>query len=183
MAAKAKATDVASESVQEALHKPHETQADDITYVPGPDDRAHTEFAGIRFVAGVPQRVPRSKTVLVPLPRETTTVEGAVVTRHVEQRVPVVDLLKTNPFFSINGKPPPLRMEGKSRLPQDPDHYRKWAMEWIHKAISLVELETRWAGEAALREKCGVSDTELNFISPFLEMKLEQLRSAEAEAA
>jgi hypothetical protein len=79
---------------------------DTITYVPGGDDPPSTEWNGIVFRAGKPVSVTRQNTVRVPITECRMAPDGTVTTRAIEQSVPMVDLAKGNPKFSVNGEKP-----------------------------------------------------------------------------
>ena len=89
----------------------------------------------------------------------------------------MVEALRGNPFFSVDGVQAP-RKHGTQRLPTDADQYRGYAIAWICASNTSKQLEQRWQGEEALREKCGLEDRDVSYLMPFLEARREQLREA-----
>jgi hypothetical protein len=76
----------------------------EVTYTPK-DGEAQTSLAGLTFLANEPVQVPLDLTIPVLLREEVKTVEGVVHTRSVERKVRAVDVLKTNPYFKVDGVP------------------------------------------------------------------------------
>lgn len=148
----------------------------EITYIPGPDDPAKALCYGIEFRANVPVTVPYSKTVEALIRKETAGPEGEIRSRGVATRISVVELARGNPSFAVDGVLPPERKMGNQRLPTDADQYRGYALGWIRTASTLRQLDQRWEGEEALREKCGCESKDMGFLAPFLEMRREQLK-------
>jgi hypothetical protein len=174
---------------------------DKIAYIPGDGDPHTTIWNGITFKAHIPVEVPRSKVVAVLMPIRTPVLDefgkpqidengnkvmqngilqpdGTLQTRHIEQRLPMVELAKTNPRFSVNGNKPIEVKAGTARLPQDANQYRGYSMNWMSHCTDLEQLEARWDGETALRQDCGVEQSDLAFLNPFMEMRKEQLKAA-----
>jgi hypothetical protein len=156
---------------------------DEIKYLPGPGDPVFTEVGmtdgrsgtGVKFSANVAVQVSKKTTVLVPLRKEITLADGSVVTRAVETRIPLVEILRFNPSFCVNGEQP-VKQAAKARVPTDPDQYRGYAIDWIANCTDANALEKQWAGEAHLRETLGVNERELAYISPFFEARIRALR-------
>src|SRR5437899_475089 len=143
-----------------------ENATDEITYIPGEGDPAKTTWNGVTFHANKPVKVSRRHTVLVPMRQEFSAPDGSIISRAIEKRIPMVELAKGNPFFSVNGKEPAKRIEGKARVPDTPETYRGYAMAWIAEATSDRSIDARWAAEAGLREKCGVNDADIAWLMP-----------------
>jgi hypothetical protein len=160
-----------------AAEKPRESEVardyDEITYFPGEGDPARTDWNGLKFVAHIPTKVSKKHTVLVPMPTTVTMPDGTIQTRHVEKRVPMVELAKDNPYFMVNGKQADKPLPAKIRLPDGPDEYRGYALRWIAGSTESSAMQVRWDAEAALRERCGVNDSDIAYIMPFFEAKLE----------
>jgi hypothetical protein len=153
-------------------------EVDEITYIPSEGAPSRTEWNGIKFIAGVPVKVSRKHTVLVPLPVETTAADGTIQTRHLEKRLPMVELAKNNPDFSVNGEPPAARKDGVVRLPSNPDEYRGYAINWIARSTAAGAMRQRWEAEAPLRDKCGCDDNDIAYLMPFYEARIEQTSEA-----
>jgi hypothetical protein len=79
-------------------------EADTITYVPGPGDPPTTTWNTIEFQAGIPVAV--DQTIRVPIRQMHQNPDGTVTTRAVEQSVPMTELARGNPKFSVNGEKP-----------------------------------------------------------------------------
>ena len=77
-----------------------------ITYVPQDSgDPIENVFAGIRFKANVPEEVKRSQTVDQLVVEKFDTPDG-VRSKSIEKRVPIVEVLRGNPWFEIDGVRP-----------------------------------------------------------------------------
>lgn len=178
-----------------------EGASDEITYIPGDGDPARTIWNNIEFKAHVPVKILRSQTVSVPLPIRTpmkdengkpvldddgkpmyhngiVQPDGTIQTRHVEQRVKMVELARTNPAFSVNGAPPPVIKKGTARVPTSPETYRGYALRWIMMATSASDMDTRWIAETELRASCGCDEKDDAFLRPFFDAKLDQVKTA-----
>ena len=168
---------------------------DKITYIPGPQDPVETTVGGdgtldadgnptgIRFKANIPQQIARNVTSMVLIRDERENADGMIVSRSVERRVPLVDLLRDNPCFSINDEPPRVREVGGNRLPTDPDQYRGYAYDWIGRESNERNLRLRWQGEEAIRNRLGVTVEDMRQLIPFYQGKLLSLGGAkEVEA-
>jgi hypothetical protein len=157
---------------------------DEITYVPSePGDPLYTSVcvdpdrpgSGLHFTANIPQKVPRNYQTKVLTRDERELPDGSIVTKNTEKYVPIVELLRTNPFFSINGEAPP-RKPAIDRAPTNPDQYPGYALGWMRNAKTALELESRWNVEEKLRERLGVTERELVRIDPVYHELLTQLR-------
>jgi hypothetical protein len=138
-----------------ANDKPEEMKAKKSTaaYTPRVDgDPAVTIFRGIRFRANVPVDVPDT----------------------------VADVLKTNPWFAVNGKKP-VDMAASGR-PKTDIEYRRWFSVWITKVRSSEELIARWKAEEELRGECGVGTDDLDFMAPIYNATLETLQKQEKDS-
>lgn len=147
----------------------------EVTYIPGEGDPIKTVWNGIEFRANVPVTVPLSTTVESLLRKETAGPEGEIRSRAVPGRISMVELARGNSSFSVDG----VRSErqfGTQSLPFDADQYRGHALRWMTESNTLRQLNQRWEGEAALREKCGVEAKDENYLRPFLDMRRDQLR-------
>jgi hypothetical protein len=148
---------------------------DDITYFPGEGDPVRTSWNGLTFVAHIPTKVSKKHTVLAPMPVEVTMPDGTVQTRHVEKRIPMAELAKNNPTFMVNGKQADRPQPKRTRLPESPDEYRGYALRWIADSTELSAMQVRWDAEQALRDRCGVNDSDVAYIMPFYEAKRDGL--------
>jgi hypothetical protein len=182
-------TDEASVLERKTPSSKSEGPVDEFVYIPGQGDPAHTTVGGevennivVRgypFVAHVPQKLPRRTTTVEVLVRQERELpDGQIVSRSVPKRVPLFELLKDNPAFMINGVAPKPRGNALSRLPTDPDQYRGYAVGWIREARDAPTIQARWDGEEQLRERLGVSVSDLAFIVPFLQGRLLDLGGA-----
>jgi len=151
---------------------------DDITYIPGEGDPAKVKWNGLEFKAHIPIKVSRSHTVLVPLPVEVTAPDGSRLTRHVEKRVPMVELAKNNPSFSVNGETPIARKMGTQRVPTNSDEDRGYCIAWIAASTAASAMNARWEAEAELRAKCGCDDRDIAYLMPFFHARLEETKAA-----
>lgn len=175
-------------SIFDAIAKVKRDQVDEITYIPADGDPAKTVWNGVNFPAHVPVKVKASQTISTPLPIRTKIgddwingiqqPDGTLQTRHVEKQIPMVVLAMRNPRFSVNGEMPVQQKKGSVRLPDDPDKYRGYAMGWMMAATDSNTLEARWEGEAALRQKCGCGESDIQWLTPFLEARRTQLADA-----
>lgn len=148
----------------------------EVTYLPGDGDPINTEVAGVKFRGNVPTTVPMSVGYSAPI-REDYIVEGKTQSRSVERRQCLVDILRNNPCFMVDG----VRSHRKTaeiKLPTDSDQYRGYALKWLVSVTSAAEIDGRWAGEAALREKCGWEQKDEAFLRAFVEGRKEQLKEA-----
>lgn len=149
---------------------------DTYIYRPGKMDNGWTKMNGVEFHAGKEVKIPRSKCVSATVRQQMQLVDGSVVSRGIETQIPMYELLKTNPLFCVNGVEPTPRAKQRSRAPVDPTTYRAYSIEWIGRAESAVELESRWRGEQQLRDKIGVDEAELQHIMPFYEIRHDVLK-------
>ena len=172
-------------SVLERRTPPGKAHEDKITYIPGPQDGVSTTVgwngqpgSGVTFVANIPQMISRKVTTQVLVRQERETADGQIVSRSVEKMVPLVELLRNNPFFSINDEPPPARAAGAPRLPTDPDTYRGYAIGWIAAGKDPNAMRLQWEGEEGMRNRLGVSADDLRHIVPFLDGRILEMGGA-----
>lgn len=151
---------------------------DEITYIPGEGDPIRTKWNGFEFRAHLPVQVPHKATVLVPMPLEMTAADGSRITRHVEKRVPMADLARGNPAFSVNGETPAKRRLGTARVPTNSDEYRGYCISWIAASTKPADMDARWEAEQELREVCGCDDNDIAYLRPFFEARHEQTKAA-----
>jgi hypothetical protein len=145
-----------------------------VTYSPRDGDPIRTTCHGVEFKANVPIDIPHSKMASVMLVRKTIGPEGDERSKAVDTKMPLVELLRTNPFFEVDG----VKLEhkqGSHRLPTDSDQYRGYALGWIRASNTLRQLNERWIGEEPLRDKCGLEERDINYLRPFLDARREQL--------
>jgi hypothetical protein len=148
-----------------------------VTYLPTDGDPIKVVWNGIEFRANVPVDLPHGKTILVPMRKEYNTPEGDLRAKSVETRISMVELARGNPSFSVDGVQAERKI-GTARLPTDNDQYRGYAMHWIRDATTLSALNMRWDSEAALRERCGCDDKDVNWLRPFLEARRDEVKQA-----
>jgi hypothetical protein len=97
--------------------------------------------------------------------------DGTMQTRHHEVDVPLVDVLRNNVRFSINGATPAAEKKGTMRRPETVAEYRSWAMAWMLKAQGSDKetMNARWKLEEGLREECGLTAEDEANLMPFFE--------------
>jgi hypothetical protein len=158
--------------------KPAKDSAE-VTYIPGEGDPIKTKVHGVEFRGNVPVSIRFDKMVETLTRKETKGPEGETRSRGVEGKISLVELLRGNRCFSVDGVHPEHK-EGARGIPKDADGdwYRGYAMKWINESTTFAQLEQRWAGEQALREKCGLEPKDENYLRPFFEFRKDQLRGA-----
>lgn len=144
---------------------------DEIAYIPIDGDPVRTKWNGIDFKAHIPVRVPKTSCVSVPMPTEIIAADGTRTTRHTEKKIPMAELAKNNPIFSVNGKEPIKRKVGSTTVPTDSDQYRSYCIAWIAASSSQSEMDARWTAEGELRKQCGCDDKDIAFLRPFFEAR------------
>jgi hypothetical protein len=176
-------------SVLERKTPPQGGPIDEYIYIPGTGDPQHTTIGGevqnnqvvggYTFIANVPQKLPRKTATTMCLVRQERELsDGQIVSRSIEKKVPLYELLKTNPSFMVNGVPPPPRAGIMAKLPTDPDQYRGYCIGWMREAKDAPSIQARWDGEQLLRERLGVNASDLAFIIPFMQGRLLDLGGA-----
>jgi hypothetical protein len=155
-----------------------EQHIDEITYHPGEGDPVRTKWNGVEFRAYVPVKVSAKHTVIVPMPINQTLPDGTIVTKHVDKRIPMVELAKGNPRFSVNGEAPASNKPGSERVPSTSDEYRGYAISWIAKSTAASAMDARWEAEDSLREKCGCVDSDIAYLRPFFEARHSEVKAA-----
>ena len=148
-----------------------------VAYIPGDGDPNKVVWNGVEFRANVAIELPSTKTVRVSVRKEYQTPEGDLRSRSVDQFIPMIELAKGNPSFSVDGVQSARRM-GSARLPVDNDQYRGYALAWIRDATSLSQLTQRWDAEESLRDRCGCDTKDIQWLRPFLEARREEVREA-----
>lgn len=133
-------------------------------------DPRETTMMGIKFKADEPVEVPYSKTVLQTIVEKRETKDGDIRTVGVEKHVPVPLALKGNAWFEIDGVKTE-RVKPHARMPEDADAYRGYAINWISVSMSADSMDKRWVGEEGLRQRCGCSQTDINYLRPFFEAR------------
>lgn len=157
-----------------------------VTYVPLENgDPITTSFGGFAFRSGEPVDIPDDAKVLQTVRRETgKTTEGETLHKGFDVNVPLVDVLKSNPFFRVEGSEAPSKAKpGRPRMPKTPEEYKGFAMAWITAHEEKHDkLAARWDDESALREKLGVHDDGeiVSYLRPFFDAKFHDLKKAAA---
>ena len=150
----------------------------EVTYIPGDGDPPKVRAYGyIEFRANVPVTIPLDKTISAPMRVEHYEADGTLKSRGVEKKVSIVELARGNPIFSVDGVQAQ-RKAAMQRLPTDSDQYRGYALAWIRQSNTRTQLDQRWEGEAELRERCGLADKDIAYLSPFLEARRDQVTEA-----
>jgi hypothetical protein len=148
-----------------------------VIWHPEEGDPAKMTMNGIEFKANVPVMIPMSKTISYPERKEHYLPDGTLQSRGVEVTKPMVEILRTNPAFSVDG----VRTERKAataRVPTDSDQYRGYALRWIRESTSHEQIVQRWDGEQELRDRCGCAPKDISYLTPFLEARKEQVKEA-----
>jgi hypothetical protein len=154
----------------------------EVVYTPlDPGDPHETEFAGIKFRANVAVQVPLARTVNQLQRKEHYTTEGDLRSRSIEVKTPIVEALRNNPHFRIDGEQA-VRDRPHSKVPDSPEGYRGYAIAWIALSKGAKEMKMRWEMEKPLRHACGVDKTDIEYIMPLFESKFDEL-AAQAQAA
>lgn len=148
--------------------------ASSVVYSPNDGDPIRTSIHGVEFRANIPVIIPHDRMCSVMQTRKTLGPEGEERSKGHEVKIPLVELLRTNQYFIVDGVELK-RRHGSQRLPTDPDQYRGYALGWIRATNTLRQLKERWEGEEPLREKCGLEMGDLNYLQPFLDARREQL--------
>jgi hypothetical protein len=148
-----------------------------VVYVPNDGDPIRTSCHDVDFRANIPVIIPHDRMCNVMLTEKSIGPEGEERSKGHERKIPLVELLRTNQNFEVDGVALQ-RRRGSARLPTDPDQYRGYALGWIRATNTLKALNQRWEGEEPLREKCGLEMGDLNYLEPFLEARREQLSDA-----
>jgi hypothetical protein len=97
--------------------------------------------------------------------------DGTMQTRHQEVEVSLVDVLRNNVRFGINGAPPAMEKKGVQKRPETAAEYRAWLIGWAMKAqgSDKAAMTARWNLEEDLRADCGMTDGEIANIFSFFE--------------
>jgi hypothetical protein len=160
-----------------------------VTYRPGPEDRARTIWNGITFTANQPVVLsldnPRHF-VENDVPKSISTEDGEIRTQTRRVRIFMGELAKTNTHFEVEGFPRAIKNLPEGRRPQTSDEYRSWAQTWFAEAgdedehpdapQTPREMLERWDDEDAMRDRCGCSDEDIEFLKPFFDMKVSMLK-------
>ena len=142
-----------------------------ITYIPlDHGDPVENVFGGIRFKANVPVEVPRTHTILQLIVEKIETKDGELRTHGVERQIPLIEVLRGNSSFEIDGVRPE-RIKPHARVPEDADQYRGYCINWIFASTSADSMDKRWIGEEGLRRRCGVSPSDIDQLRPFFESR------------
>lgn len=175
--------DIVETMSPKAMKAPPGADYDIVVYRPDRQDPVWTKMNGVEFHAGEPVKLPRSKTIMQLVTEQRELPDGTITTKAMEKRVKMVDSLRTNHAFVVNGVQAPRPKQAAEKLPNDALGYVAYANKWIAKCETAGELEHRWTGEQTLRESRGVTDRELERIMPFLEATRERLAGTLEPAA
>lgn len=155
-----------------------------VTYRPREQgDPLKTAFAGFDFENGIPVAIPNDA-VLETMYRKVVakSAEGEDRTKAFEGQRLVLDALRTNPWFEVEGvSPAPVAARGRPPRPTTPEQYRSYALEWFGRALTTVALSKRWEDEQGLREKIGMSEDgdEIRYLTPFFEQRMDAIKAAD----
>ena len=154
----------------------------EVVYTPlDPGDPIETIFAGLKFRANVAVQVPLTRMVDSLLRKESQTMDGELRSRAIETKVPVVERLKTNPYFKVDGEQC-IRDRPHAKVPDSPEGYRGYAISWIRLSTDARSMRDRWEMEKQLRVSCGCDKRDIDYIMPLFEMRYDELKAA-ADAA
>lgn len=135
-----------------------------VTYIPSEGDPLKTKFNGFVFKAHEPRDIP----------------DNAVIRLDDGKTRPMMDAIRGNPFFEIEGEKRP----GKGAPPAVPrttEEYRAYAVKWINHfddEDGFDAYSKRWEKEQPLREQCGIGDEDMSFIMQFYSPKYDRLKRA-----
>jgi hypothetical protein len=144
-------------------------------------DRLEIEMAGIRFKANTPVEVADNVTITQLLREERETPDG-MRSRAIERKVPLWQVVAGNPWFEVDGKQPQ-RTQANTRLPDGPDAYRNYAIQWIAASMSARAMDLRWVSEEGLRQRCGLTNEDRNYIMPFFQARHQECAELDAQRA
>jgi hypothetical protein len=141
--------------------EPAKPVGEDVTFLPGPDDKRMTKWRGIEFRAGVP--------VHVTDPDHIAAARG-------------------NRFFRVgkdDGKSP---AGHPGNAPSNPMEYRAHVVAWI-KAIgakqdppgTIDDIVKQWADDRTLRQTCDVGSDDIKWLGQFIEPKLMEFKRREGK--
>ena len=154
-----------------------------VTYVPQENgDPIFTVFAGLEFRAGEPVEVPATATIEQLIVEKTLhAASGEMRSKGVEKRTPILDMVKANPYFRVEGhEPPPRKPAGRPRMPRTAEEYKGFAMEWFARMEDHRKLAQRWEAEEELRTGLGVHDDSeiVSYLRPFFDARFHELKKA-----
>lgn len=153
-------------TVEEAPGVPVSEQ---VTYVPGKDDPPTTHWGGFKFIGNVPITIKGHSGD----PKKGECKPGE------RQNYELIEKARRNKFFRVGPFDPtkdavPLREPGK--LPETPEQYRAHAIAWAKTMTNIVDFDTQWQNEEALRMKCGVGSDDLDLIQSVIGPLRAELR-------
>jgi len=145
-----------------------------VTYCPIENGDPHTTtVGGVAFRANVPVNIAADRPVLALLRKEKEQEDGALRTQGIETKVRLIDLLKNNPWFEVEGFPRATRRRASSSAgPNNAAEYRGYVLRWIAAAKTSEQLEARWKDEEDMRTRCGISDADVDGIMCFYEAQM-----------
>jgi hypothetical protein len=152
-----------------------------VTWIPRDPTDPHVNIVhGIKFPANVPVELdPKNRAHgYNQLDRKTIVdpVTGREMYEFKEQWVSLIEILKGNPSFQVEGEPlAVVRKPGRPRIPRTSEDYRSHAQAWITASEDPDEMIERWEDEAPLREKCEVGDDDVSYLRPLFDSRLRQL--------
>lgn len=163
--------------------KPKKTAT--IIYRPEPGEPAEVvcfqtelDLIGVRFRANEPVELPYSKTIKQLLVEKFEHADG-MRSRAIERDVPCIEVLRHNPAFEIDGVQEK-RKKAATRVPTSADEYRGYAISWISVSMSAQAMDHRWAGEEGLRQRCGVTPSDIAYLRPYFDAR--HMECAELDA-
>lgn len=149
-------------------------------------DPIETVCCGFHFRNGEPTEVPDDATVLqVHRVQVGESGDGEPRYKGMEVKTSVLEILKRNPYFRVDGAEPAPTVKkqvGRPTTPKTPEEYKAFAMAWFSRAESHTALAERWEAEASLREKCSVHDDSdvVSYLRQFFDGRYLQLKKAAA---
>jgi hypothetical protein len=130
------------------------SKAEQVTYLPGPEDPTMVVWRGHHFYANVP------KTVMNP---------------------DLIEQAKGNKFFKVgdfNPNSDSVATREETPLPKNSEQYRVWFAAWLKTMKSAEALDQRWIAEEVLREQCEVGSDDIDFMNSLYQPKRAELRKA-----
>jgi hypothetical protein len=146
-----------------------------LTYIPSEGDLPYVDWAGLRFHAHIPLKVPLTQGIHVPIRKEIVDEKtGQVFSQMIDMKLSIVELAKGNCRFAVDGVMPKNDLFSV-KMPTDSDEYRGFALKWIAQSVTpeqVQQIELRWQAEEGLRDTCNVEIKDLAYLQAVVDGKL-----------
>ena len=150
-----------------------------IIYTPGEGDPATTTAYGRRWRANVPIEMSENDGYTVMESVRSQAMDGTSVLTTRERKISILELARGNPSFQVGDEPQQTvarRLEPDDV--EDAANYRKYAMQWFPDETSVAGFQQRWEDEEGMRERCGVTDEDVKFLTTSIKIRLHELERA-----